>query len=81
MVKLGNVDEEITLQKVRLAKALDAEFDNPDKADYGAIIDRISGRIESLEKTRKLLMDNDPEALKVLVIGGFTNRDHAPDPA
>lgn len=81
MVKLGNVDEELTLQKIRLAKALDAEFELPDKADYNAIIDRISARIESLEKTRKLLTENDPQTLKVLVEGGFTNNDHATDPA
>ena len=81
---LGEVDHELRLMRIRLARALDAEFlangqpeldevtDNGKGGatfaaeskrskvrDYNTIIDRITARIESLEKTRKLLDGGD----------------------
>ncbi len=81
---LGEVDHELRLMRIRLARALEAEFlangdpeldeitDNGSGGatfaaqskrlkvrDYNTIIDRITARIESLEKTRKLLDGGD----------------------
>lgn len=81
---LGEVDHELRLMRIRLARALEAEFKANGEAeldevtendgageyvaresrkkkvrDYNTIIDRITARIESLEKTRKLLDSGD----------------------
>ena len=81
-LKLGTIDEELGLMKLRLKRALAAEAlakglpevesiivrDGANKyvaacetsskvKDYTAIIDRITGRIESLEKTRIALLE------------------------
>ena len=85
-IKLGEVDAELKLCRVRLLRAMDAEQrakDQPElvetvvrkgagdgpsgekryrRTDYGHIIDRLMGRIESLERTRKeLLKDVDDD--------------------
>jgi hypothetical protein len=79
-IEVGNVDQELRLARIRLARALAAEaaakgqpeveevVENdgggavvPRKStkakvrDYVAIIDRLMARVESLERTRKLL--------------------------
>jgi hypothetical protein len=81
-LKFGNVEHELSLQRIRLARALAAETaangkpeldevtthdqigeegsreDRKEKVrDYVGIIDRITARIESLEKTRALLIE------------------------
>ena len=81
---LGQVDDELRLTRVRLERALEAEFlangqpeldeitDNGSGGatyaaqskklkvrDYTTIIDRLTARIESLEKTRKILDAGD----------------------
>ncbi len=88
--KLGTVDDELRLQRIRLSRALAAEHksqnepeldevtENEDGGsaviprktskykikDYGSIIDKITARIESLEKTRLTLnsASNAPDA-------------------
>jgi len=67
---LGEVDHELRLMRIRMARALEAEFlasgatfaaqsKRLKVRDYNTIIDRIAARIESLEKTRKLLDGGD----------------------
>jgi hypothetical protein len=67
--ELGGVDEELRLVRVRLARALKVERDNlqPDR-DYTAIIERLLGRIESLEQTRKKLAAEDQDNNIVVLI-------------
>lgn len=86
-IELGRIDDELKLQRIRLARALREEQaigkrleldehikrvgGGPDavpdekkykRRDYVAIIDRITGRIESLERTRlELLKANPPD--------------------
>lgn len=87
-VKLGTVEHELRLQRIRLARALAAENDAGGQPeidevtthdligeegskrdekkrvrDYVGIIDKITARIESLEKTRALLIElgTDPD--------------------
>jgi hypothetical protein len=80
-IKLGNVDEELSLTRIRLRRALIAETaaaGNPELSevitrdlvgvegsardeksivrDYSALIDKLTARIESLEKTRADLL-------------------------
>lgn len=72
-LELGGVDEELRLARIRLARALKAERDKPESSDYPAIVDRLLGRIEGLELTRRklaaaagdddqvILIDPDPD--------------------
>jgi hypothetical protein len=68
-LQLGDVDHELRLVRVRLARALKAERDGNDpKRDYTATIDSLLARIAGLELTRKKLGDAaDEDTLPVLV--------------
>ena len=87
-LKLGDVNHELRLMRIRLARALAAETDQPEldsrveregggvtvakedrtykQRDYVGLIDKITARIESLERTRAALRaengddDDDP---------------------
>lgn len=83
-IKLGTVEQEIRLMRIRLRRALAAEHENAGTAeldstvervligvegskkdttskvrDYSGLIDRITSRIESLERTRRELLKVD----------------------
>lgn len=109
-MKLGSVDQELRLTRIRLRRALDAEEaahgkpeldeitshdligregskkDTKSKMrDYVGIIDRLTARIESLERTRRELVkgvDDDPEdkapigRIIVEVVGAKSSPDH-----
>lgn len=85
LIEVGNVDHELRLMRIRLARALSAETQsqgNPEieeitenegggvavprrsekkkVRDYIGIIDKLTGRIESLERTRAFLMPEAP---------------------
>lgn len=68
-LRLGDVDDELRLVRVRLARALRAERDDPKKdRDYEAIVDRLIGRIEGLERTRnRLLQQSDDDDTVILI--------------
>lgn len=107
-LKLGDVDAELKLCRIRLARAMDAEQrakDQPElvetvvrrgsadggptgekryrRNDYAAIIDRLLGRIESLEKTRLELIgasddaDGSTESVSVTIERRSARRDDA----
>ncbi len=75
-VVIGTVEHELRLTRVRLARAITAELAEalivPDPEadakkpvkgrDHAAIIDRLTARIESLERTRRLLEAVAPPA-------------------
>lgn len=75
-VPLGSVEHELRLTRVRLARAITAELaealivpdpeveaKKPAKGrDHPAIIDRLTARVESLERTRRLLEAAAPPA-------------------
>ena len=96
-VKIGSIDEELKLCRLRLVRALTAENQNgvtPEldeitektngdgdgagveqkyrRRDYTAIVDKIMARIESLEKTRIVLMSDGigqgPQEIKSITI-------------
>lgn len=94
-IKLGNVDEELTLTRIRLRRALQAETaaaglpelseiitrdlvgeegsardEKSIVRDYSALIDKLTARIESLEKTRADLLKASE--------GGDPDDDQAP---
>jgi hypothetical protein len=107
-VKLGEVDAELKLCRVRLLRAMEAEQrskeqpelvetvvrkgagDGPSgekryrRTDYGHIIDRLMGRIESLERTRKELMkdagDDEPQESVSVTIERKSARRQDADP-
>jgi len=59
---IGQLDEELRLARIRLARTLKAESEHPNTGtDYAGIVDRQLGRIEGLEWTRKRLLDADGE--------------------
>jgi hypothetical protein len=68
-LQLGDVDHELRLVRVRLARALKAERDSKDpKHDYTDTVDRLLARITSLELTRKRLADAaDEDAMPILI--------------
>jgi hypothetical protein len=68
-LQLGDVDHELRLVRVRLARALKAERDNQDpKRDYTDTVDRFLGRIAALELTRRRLADAaDDDVLAILI--------------
>lgn len=68
-LQLGDVDHELRLVRVRLARALKAERDGNDpKRDYTDTIDSLLARIAGLELTRKKLGDAaDEDALPALI--------------
>ncbi len=49
--------------------------------DHQAIVDRCLARVQSVVRDIKAISDHDPQMLKVLVEGGFTNDDHASSPS
>jgi len=55
---VGNLDDEIRLSRIRLMRVLREEMGGGDK-DYDAIADKLLGRIQSLEKTRKEILGKD----------------------
>lgn len=94
-LELGRVDDELRLQRIRLARALKAEYEDElgeglqldesiervggelaldekkyKRRDYAHIIDRITGRIESLEKTRVELIKVNPPGDTENLFGG-----------
>jgi hypothetical protein len=109
-MKLGNVDQELRLTRIRLRRALDAEEAAQGKPeleevtehdligqegsrqdvkskmrDYVGIIDRLTARIESLEKTRRELVKSAEDAdedktpigrIIVEVVGAKSSPDH-----
>lgn len=66
--ELGSVDDELRLARVRITRALRAEKNDPSK-DFSPIIDRLLGRIESLEQTRRKLIGEDDEDSTELIDG------------
>ena len=68
-LQLGDVDHELRLVRVRLARALKAERDSEDpKRDYTDTVDRLLARITSLELTRRKLADvADGDVLAILI--------------
>lgn len=96
-IQLGNIDDELRLTRIRLARALAKESDKPEletvtrrqgggpttvqteqqfkRRDYVGIIDKLTARIESLERTRKTLEDEggpggqDVEGFEVVPYG------------
>lgn len=97
-VKLGEVDDELRLTRIRLMRALRAENERGNTLeidsekvetgenggtvtttkvrDYSSLIDRLTGRIESLERTRAELLKNNPPSdlpvarIEIEVVGG-----------
>jgi len=68
-LELGDVDQELRLARVRLARTLKAERDGiKAEQDYEAIIDRLLGRIEGLERTRKRLLEESNKNVGVILI-------------
>ena len=69
MALIGDVDHELRLVRVRLARALKAERDSEDpKRDYTDTVDRLLARITSLELTRRKLADvADGDVLAILI--------------
>lgn len=100
-VKLGEVDDELRLTRIRLMRALKAENERGNTLeidsekvetgenggtvtttkvrDYSSLIDRLTGRIESLERTRAELLKNNPPSdlpvalIEIEVVGGRTD--------
>ena len=65
----GGVDEELRLTRTRLARALRAEQEGREPGrDYDAIVDRLLGRIERLELTRRRLLDATMDSDEVILI-------------
>ena len=90
-IKLGSVDGELRLTRIRLTRALAREHERGDTLelessvdrdgggpnvaaheearkvrDYCALIDKLTARIESLEKTRKALVSDDDQGEHVV---------------
>jgi|GEM_PF-2788472 len=65
----GGVDEELRLARTRLARALRAEQEgrNPGR-DYDSIVDRLLGRIERLELTRRRLLDATMDNDEIILV-------------
>jgi hypothetical protein len=71
---IGQLDEELRLARIRLARTLGAETKHPDTGtDYASIIDRQLGRIEGLEWTRARMLGGkavDGEGNYIVIHGG-----------
>ncbi len=98
LIKLGSVEEELCLIRIRLARVLRIQSSMPDdqlelserivtehgetqkykRRDFDAMIDRFVGRIESLEKTRMLLMADIKVDSTITIIGGLPD-NYNPD--
>lgn len=68
-VEIGSLDDELRLARVRLARALKCERDNPaPEHDYPAIVDRLLARIAGLEMGRAKLLRSSDDNDEVLLI-------------
>lgn len=97
VLKLGNLDDELRLMRIRLARALAAEALEADKPeletvveregggmafakvertfkrrDYVSVIDRVASRIESMERSRVILMADNGGAEELPTSDGLT---------